>query len=609
MQKYISAPFAKIIKKEDGGREVWGFATLERKDKSGEIADFDGTVKAFEKWSSETEKRTNGKSSGNVRVMHQPVVAGKSIHWEPAETEIEDENGELQKVKAIWVGAYVPSTKTDIIKDIDEGILSAFSIGGDYEKRWWDGDSGAFRYIPRLSEYSLVDNPCVPGADFVNVISKAASTPWNKNSGGVGMELEKGFEGSFEDRGNDIREALNRKYGTIDRPYFDGYVVATYSDKIYVQRWDTSKYYEISYTYDQAAAESEEVTLGEQVEVEHVESFVPVESLKMAKTAKEESDKLKNEEKEGKEKMDEEKDVKKDEMEMADGAKEEGTKDEAEVEKKEDKKEITKDEVEEVAKSAGVTMEQLTAVLKAFTEMTAKPITVDTVDGDGDKDNNQEFPNTPPKSDSEYIDINEGVNSVKEAEKKPAEKSADGELNKSGKSVSKANMTHLTHAIKHVEAVMKGIDYGPEHHLEIEGLDENSGPNSGMESPNVEEKCYSKSFSGILEKAVENELNKAVNKLESLVKGLATAESLTKTFDRLESLEKMVKEIHETPQNSGVMLNGGSPDVLKMFKGMPSEGNDNSDSVQKFIANIKDPMLKSRVGEEVAIQMAKQILK
>ena len=202
---YISAPFAKVNTTEDGGREVWGFATLEVVDKSGEIVDFDGTVDAFQKWSDGVSKRTGGKNLGNVRLMHQPITAGKTIHWEPSETTIDKEDGTQEVVKAIWVGAYVPPTKEDVIKDIDEGILSAFSIGGNYAKRWWDATSKAFRYVPDLSEYSFVDNPCVPGADFVNVINKAEG-PWSKPERNIGGEivdentLEKGGkpDGSYE---------------------------------------------------------------------------------------------------------------------------------------------------------------------------------------------------------------------------------------------------------------------------------------------------------------------------------------------------------------------------------------------------------------------------
>jgi hypothetical protein len=62
LSKNLLAPFAKVQETKDGGCEIWGYATLEKKDKSDEIADYEGTVNAFQKWSDEVSKRTDGKS-------------------------------------------------------------------------------------------------------------------------------------------------------------------------------------------------------------------------------------------------------------------------------------------------------------------------------------------------------------------------------------------------------------------------------------------------------------------------------------------------------------------------------------------------------------------
>jgi hypothetical protein len=289
---FLTAPIAKTVETPDGGREVWGFATLERVDKTGEIADFEGTVKAFEKWSSETEKRTQGKSKGNVRLMHGSTPAGKAIHWEPTETTVEDDNGNPQTVKAIWTGAYVPPTKPDIIKDIDEGILSAFSIGGSYAKRWWDDTSKAFRYIPELSEYSLVDNPAVPGADITQVIAKADG-PWNKSERNIGGENvngeveKKAPVGSYEELQSLLNAALTRRFGRDG--WYDGYLVATWPDKIIVYFYNEGKYFEIPYEMDADG----DVTFGAQTEVE--QEFVPSSAQKMVKATEDERKKLHDE--------------------------------------------------------------------------------------------------------------------------------------------------------------------------------------------------------------------------------------------------------------------------------------------------------------------------
>lgn len=156
------APFSKIEPTSDGGREVWGFASLEVVDKTGEIADFERTVQAFDKWSTEIEKATQGKSKGNIRYMHGSDAVGKMIDWKTGEKELEDGS----TAKGVYIGVKVPSYETRTIGQIDDGILTGFSIGGNYADRWYDETAKAFRYAPELAETSLVDNPAVPGANF-----------------------------------------------------------------------------------------------------------------------------------------------------------------------------------------------------------------------------------------------------------------------------------------------------------------------------------------------------------------------------------------------------------------------------------------------------------
>jgi len=157
----LYAPFAKVEQTPDGGREVWGFATLERVDKQGEIIDYPTTVEALKAWSDEIASYTQGKSLGNIRLMHASNPVGKVIDWQEGETEIDG-----QTVKGIHIGTRVPPHRTDVISDIDEGILTGFSIGGSYAKRWFDPAVKATRYTPKFAEISYVDNPAVPGASF-----------------------------------------------------------------------------------------------------------------------------------------------------------------------------------------------------------------------------------------------------------------------------------------------------------------------------------------------------------------------------------------------------------------------------------------------------------
>lgn len=532
----LSAPFAKTIPTEENGRELWGWASLEVVDKSGEIADFEGTVKAFEKWSNDTSKRTGGRNLGPVRLMHQPIAVGKTISWKPSETTITDDEGNEKTVKGIWVGAYIPPTKPEVIRDIDEGILSAFSIGGSYEKRWWDDGAQAFRYIPVLAEYSLVDSPCVWGADIEQVITKT-DAPWNRKEGGeMSVELEK------EDAPKGGDNTMTKGDGSMD--------------------------------------------------------------------------------------------------------------------------------IENVLKGYNITKEQLADILKALTpiDQPPAPVNAKTVDGDGDDDNNKEFPN-PPSGD-EKIDIAGAQSDVKASEKataekaaevelekaeivsdddqpaddncpdcnepmdkcscSKAEKSAPAELEKAGKSISNKNGTHLQHAANHINAVVKGADYTHEDHLVVESQYGQGG--TGEEAPQVDvEKVFGDIFKPIIEAAVEatiakaldaqmqkaagseNDLAKgftnAVDEVKSLVKGLASQEDLKKAVGELEAVKALVKEIHETPQAGGPLLNGGNPAFMMKDVSNSNVSAMEEQALENLIQKSADPVVKDRLSQELAMRKAKQIFR
>ncbi len=149
--------FVPLNKVDVEQRRVWGRATQEIKDKSGEVFDYETSKPNFEKWSSEIAKATehlgeDGQSLGNVRAMHGKVAAGKLINIDFQDAE-----------KAIDVCA-------EIVDDTEwqkclKGVYTGFSIGGSYEKKWTDAD-GNKRYTADPSEISIVDNPCVGTAHF-----------------------------------------------------------------------------------------------------------------------------------------------------------------------------------------------------------------------------------------------------------------------------------------------------------------------------------------------------------------------------------------------------------------------------------------------------------
>lgn len=155
--------FIPLQKADAAQRLVWGVAAAERPDKSGEILDYVTAKPAFEKWSSEISEATDGKSLGNVRLMHTKTAVGKVV-----ELGFDDDNKQVQVcVKVVDDAAWAM---------VEEGVLAGFSIGGGYAKRWQDpGNRALKRYTPTLTELSLVDNPCIPGSTFQMIKADGAS--------------------------------------------------------------------------------------------------------------------------------------------------------------------------------------------------------------------------------------------------------------------------------------------------------------------------------------------------------------------------------------------------------------------------------------------------
>jgi hypothetical protein len=146
--------FAPLVKVDAQKRLVYGVAASEAVDKAGERFDYDSSAPEFQKWSAEIEKGSGGKSRGNVRVMHQPIVAGVL-------TDLDCDDAQ----KTIRVCAKI--LDDEAWKMVEAGGYTGFSIGGRYAKRWADPqDPQVYRYTAIPVEISLVDNPCNPEAHF-----------------------------------------------------------------------------------------------------------------------------------------------------------------------------------------------------------------------------------------------------------------------------------------------------------------------------------------------------------------------------------------------------------------------------------------------------------
>ena len=142
---HLSIPISKIDEEE---RMVYGYATVEELDSSGEIITYDASKKAFGNW------------IGNIREMHGPVAVGKGV-----EVEYDDDN------KGVWVGAKISESADgeNAWTKIKEKVLTGFSIGGkmnSFETKKVDGVERVVITDYDLAEVSVVDNPAVRSATF-----------------------------------------------------------------------------------------------------------------------------------------------------------------------------------------------------------------------------------------------------------------------------------------------------------------------------------------------------------------------------------------------------------------------------------------------------------
>jgi hypothetical protein len=147
--------FKKILqltKIDEGKREIEGIISAESPDKENEVLDYASSKPAFQEWSAGIEKATNGKSLGNIRVMHGLLACGKIVAL--------DFNDSLKTIR--MRGRIIDD---DSWRKCLEGIYSGLSIGGAYTKTWRGAD-GYTHYTPKIAEVSIVDNPALPDATF-----------------------------------------------------------------------------------------------------------------------------------------------------------------------------------------------------------------------------------------------------------------------------------------------------------------------------------------------------------------------------------------------------------------------------------------------------------
>jgi uncharacterized protein YukE len=151
----LSMPISKI---DEEKRIVSGFATLDNIDRQNDKLLAEASIKAFEKF------------KGNVRLMHQPIPAGKLVSFRE-NTFFDPET--KKTYTGIFVDAYISKGADNIWQMVLDGTLTGFSIGGkiiESEVMLEEEEEKAVRIVKdyELTELSLVD---VPANQFANIFS------------------------------------------------------------------------------------------------------------------------------------------------------------------------------------------------------------------------------------------------------------------------------------------------------------------------------------------------------------------------------------------------------------------------------------------------------
>lgn len=215
--------FVPLTKVNEERREVWGLMAEERTDKSGkEIFDYASSKPFVKAWSENQRANSGGKSLGNVRVMHQPIAAGRVI-----KIDCDD------KAKQVPIGCVIDDDRewAKVLK----GTYTGFSVGGAYGAVWDDPDqTGVKRYTAVPAEVSLVDNPAMYGAAF-QVIKANGARELRKFVGadgrGGGMPGIKAAVTSVHARGSALLGKLRGQGLGDDAPLAKGlYTVRSLAD-------------------------------------------------------------------------------------------------------------------------------------------------------------------------------------------------------------------------------------------------------------------------------------------------------------------------------------------------------------------------------------------
>jgi hypothetical protein len=151
----LTMPISKI---DEEKRIVSGFATLDNIDKQGDRVLPEASEKAFANF------------RGNVRLMHQPIPAGKVVSFR-SDTFFDPET--KKQYTGVFVDTYVSKGAQDIWEMVLDGTLTGFSIGGAIKETDTELDEETNNTVRIIKEYDLVELSLVdsPANQFANIFS------------------------------------------------------------------------------------------------------------------------------------------------------------------------------------------------------------------------------------------------------------------------------------------------------------------------------------------------------------------------------------------------------------------------------------------------------
>lgn len=151
----LTMPISKI---DEEKRIVSGFATLDNIDKQGDRVLPEASEKAFANF------------RGNVRLMHQPIPAGKVVSFR-SDTFFDPET--KKQYTGVFVDTYVSKGAQDIWEMVLDGTLTGFSIGGAIRDTDTELDEESNKTVRVIKEYDLVELSLVdsPANQFANIFS------------------------------------------------------------------------------------------------------------------------------------------------------------------------------------------------------------------------------------------------------------------------------------------------------------------------------------------------------------------------------------------------------------------------------------------------------